>query len=92
MASKELKSEFEVPPHMKVRIVATGNRKLCEEMEHIHEQEIERANAEDRTELDWSNTLEMLLRRVYAATDQIKKQAYRMGSVGLNFSFPSFSL
>ena len=37
MASKELKSEFEVPPHMKVRIVATGNRKLCEEMEHIHE-------------------------------------------------------
>ena len=61
--SKELKSEFEVPPHTKVRVVATVDRKLCEEMEHIHEQEIDRAKAEDRTEPDWSNTLEMLLRK-----------------------------
>ncbi len=60
---KELKSEFEVPPHTKVRVVATVDRKLCEEMERIHDLEIERAKAEDRTEPDWSNTLEMLLRK-----------------------------
>ena len=61
--SKELKSEFEVPPHTKVRVVATVDRKLCEEMERIHDLEIDRAKAEDRTEPDWSNTLEMLLRK-----------------------------
>ena len=55
--------EFEVPPHTKVRVVATVDRKLCEEMERIHMQETERAKAEDRTEPDWSNTLEMLLRK-----------------------------
>jgi len=32
-------------------------------MEHIHVQEIERARAEDRTEPDWSNTLEMLMKK-----------------------------
>ena len=32
-------------------------------MEHIHMLEIERAKAEDRVEPDWSNTLEMLLRK-----------------------------
>jgi len=32
-------------------------------MERIHMQEIERAKAEDRTEPDWSNTIEMLLRK-----------------------------
>ena len=61
--SKELKSEFEVPPHTKVRVVATVDRKLCEEMERIHDLEIERAKAEDRTEPNWSNTVEMLLRK-----------------------------
>jgi hypothetical protein len=55
--------EFEVPPHTKVRVVATVERKLCEEMERIHMQEIERAKAEDRVEPDWSNTIEMLLRK-----------------------------
>ena len=55
--------EFEVPPHTKVRVVATVDRKLCEEIEVIHNQEIERAKAEDRTEPDWSNTIEMLLRK-----------------------------
>jgi len=55
--------EFEVPPHTKVRVVATVDRKLCEEMERIHMQEIERAKAEDRVEPDWSNTIEMLLRK-----------------------------
>jgi hypothetical protein len=55
--------EFEVPPHTKVRVVATVDRKLCEEMEHIHIREIEHAKVEDRVEPDWSNTLEMLLRK-----------------------------
>jgi hypothetical protein len=55
--------EFEVPPHTKVRVVATVDRRLCEEMERIHMQEIEGAKAEDRVEPDWSNTLEMLLRK-----------------------------
>ncbi len=41
----------------------TVEKKLCEEMEHINEEEINRANAEDRTESDWSNTIEMLLRK-----------------------------
>jgi hypothetical protein len=63
LSKKELKSEFEVPPHTKVRVVAVVDRKLCEEMERIHEGEIERAKAEDRNEPDWSNTLEMLLRK-----------------------------
>ncbi len=63
LSKKEPKSEFEVPPHTKVRVVATVDRKLCEEMELIHTWEIERARAEDRTEPDWSNTLEMLLRK-----------------------------
>ncbi|HII85206.1 TPA: hypothetical protein HA273_01185 [Candidatus Bathyarchaeota archaeon] len=57
------RSEFEVPPHTKVRVVATADRKLCEEMQLIHMQEAERAKAEDRTEPDWSNTGEMLPRK-----------------------------
>ncbi len=60
---KNLKCEFEVPPHTKVRVVATVDKKLCEEMEYIHNLEIDGAKAEDRTEPDWSNTIEMLLRK-----------------------------
>ena len=47
----------------KVRVVATVDRNLCLELERIHVQEIERAKAEDRTEPNWSNTIEMLLRK-----------------------------
>ncbi len=61
--SRRFQCEFEVPPHTKIRVVATVDRKLCEEMQHIHIQETERAKAEDRTEPDWSNTLEMLMRK-----------------------------
>ena len=61
--SKNHESEFEVPPHTKVRIVATVDRQLCENMELIHEQEVKLAKDEDRTEPDWSNTVEMLLRK-----------------------------
>ena len=60
---RRFKCESEVPPHTKVRVVATVDRKLCEEMEHIHMQETEQAKAEDRTEPDWRNTIEMLLRK-----------------------------
>jgi len=60
---KEIKSEFEVAPNTKIRVVATVDRKLCEEMELIHKLEIQRARTHDRTEPDWSNTLEMLLRK-----------------------------
>ena len=63
MRKSVFKCEFEVPPHTKVRVVATVDRRLCEEMERIHLQEIERAKAEDRVEPDWSNTIEMLLRK-----------------------------
>ena len=60
---RRFKCEFEVPPHTKVRVVATVDRELCEEMERIHMQETEQAKAEDRTEPDWRNTIEMLLRK-----------------------------
>ena len=60
---REKKSEFEVPPHTRVRVVATVEKKLCEEMELIHEQETKHARDEDRVEPDWSNTIEMLLRK-----------------------------
>lgn len=43
--------------------MATVDRKLCEEMERIHEQEVKLAIASDREAPDWSNTLEMLLRK-----------------------------
>jgi hypothetical protein len=61
--SKNRKSEFEVPPHTKVRIVATIDRKLCEEIELIHDKEVKGAKNMDRSEPDWSNTIEMLLRK-----------------------------
>ena len=63
MNDENLKSEFEVPPNTKVRVVATVDRKLCEEMKQIHEQEVQKAKREDRGEPDWSNTIEMLLRK-----------------------------
>ena len=47
----------------KIRVVATVDRNLCLELEWIHMQEIEQAKAEDRTEPNWSNTIEMLLRK-----------------------------
>jgi hypothetical protein len=36
---------------------------LEEEIERIHEAEIDLCRKEDRNEPDWSNTLEMLLRK-----------------------------
>jgi hypothetical protein len=57
-----------------VRIVATVDRNLCEEMERIHEQEIEVAKVEDRAEPDWSNTLEMLMKKGVRAYRQNAKR------------------
>jgi len=61
--SKNHKSEFEVPPHTKIRIAATVDKILLEEMELVHELEAQRARQEDRSEPDWSNTIEMLLKK-----------------------------
>jgi len=60
---KNLKSEFEVAPNTKIRIVATVDQKLCDEIKRIHASEVEKAKLEDRVEPDWSNTIEMLLRK-----------------------------
>jgi hypothetical protein len=50
------------------------DKKLCEEMENIHELEVERAKVEDRTEPDWSNTLEMLMKKGVRAYRQNAKK------------------
>ncbi len=72
----EHKSDFEVPPRSKIRLVATVDKLLCEEIERIHETEIDLCMREDRNEPDWSNTLEMLLRkgvRSYRSAQSSKK-------------------
>ena len=66
--SKELKSEFEVPPHTKVRVVAVVDSRLKDEMELIHEAEC------DREVPDWRNTLEMLFRKGVRAYRQNAKK------------------
>jgi len=55
--------DFERAPNSKIRIVATVCSRLCDEMKRIHDAEAEDARNHDRTEPDWSNTLEMLLRK-----------------------------
>jgi len=62
-ASKEFKGENEVPPATKIRVVATVDDKLVAEIKAIHETEVKLARGKDRTEPDWSNTIEMLLRK-----------------------------
>jgi len=47
----------------KVRVVATIDRNLSLELKQVHINEIALAKAEDRTEPNWSNTVEMLLRK-----------------------------
>jgi hypothetical protein len=43
--------------------VATVDPKLCKEIETVHEEEVKGAKSVDRSEPDWSNTIEMLLRK-----------------------------
>ncbi len=59
----EHKNEFEIPPRTKIRVVATIEKGLCGEIERIHEEEVALCKHEDRNEPEWSNTLEMLLRK-----------------------------
>jgi hypothetical protein len=54
--------------------VATVDKKLCEEMELIHEAECRLAEDFDREVSDWSNTLEMLLREGVRAYKQNAKK------------------
>jgi hypothetical protein len=72
--SKELKCEFEVPPHTKVRVVAVVDSRLKDEMELIHEAECKLAEECDREVPDWSNTLEMLFRKGVRAYRQNAKR------------------
>jgi hypothetical protein len=64
----ERKSDFESPPRSKIRVVAVIDKLLEEEIERIHEAEIELCRREDRNEPDWGNTLEILLRKEVRAT------------------------
>jgi len=73
--SKDHESDFENPPHTKIRVVATVDKALCAEMERIHREEVQLARIKDRGDPDWSNTLEMLLRkgvRAYRQRDSEK--------------------
>jgi hypothetical protein len=60
---EEAESDFERAPNSKIRIVATVCSRLCDEMKRIHDAEAEDARNHDRTIPDWSNTVEMLLRK-----------------------------
>lgn len=53
----------EVPPRTKIRVVVTIEEKLVDEMKTIHMLETKLAREQDRVEPDWSNTVEMLLRK-----------------------------
>jgi hypothetical protein len=63
MRKQEAESDFERAPNSKIRIVATVCSRLCDEMKCIHDAEVEDARNHDRTLPDWSNTVEMLLRK-----------------------------
>ena len=63
MRKQEAQSDFERAPNSKIRIVATVCSRLCDEMKRIHDAEAEDARKHDRTIPDWSNTVEMLLRK-----------------------------
>ncbi len=57
------RSETEIPPHTKLVINVTIERAVVEEMKRIHDEEIRRAKAGDRSLPDWSNTCEMICRK-----------------------------
>ena len=60
---REVKTESEVPPGTKIRVVATVEERIVREMRVIHDEETKLARGGDRVEPDWSNTVEMLLRK-----------------------------
>lgn len=57
------KSEEDEPPNSKIRVAATIDDKLLQEMRRIHGAEVQEAKQSDRVKPDWSNTVEMLLRK-----------------------------
>jgi len=60
---KESESEFERPPNSKIKITVTIDDKLLNQMKNIHLDEVKAAEEADRVPPDWSNTVEMLLRK-----------------------------
>ena len=60
---REVKSKSEVPPGTKIHVVATVEERIVREMRMIHDEETKLAQNGDRVEPDWSNTVEMLLRK-----------------------------
>jgi len=67
-------NEFEVPPHTKIRIAATVEQRLLDEIKKIHECEIDFAVENDWVPPDWSNTVEMLLRKGVKAYKSAQSQ------------------
>ncbi len=60
---KEPRNEFEEPPHTKIRVVATIEKALFSELVLIHDEEVKNAESTDRVPPDWSNTVEMIVRK-----------------------------
>jgi len=60
---KESESEFERPPNSKIKITVTIDDKLLNQMKSIQFDEVKTAEEADRVAPDWSNTVEMLLRK-----------------------------
>jgi hypothetical protein len=60
---REVNTESEVSPGTKIRVVATVEERIVSEMRMIHDEETKLAQRGDRVEPDWSNTVEMLLRK-----------------------------
>jgi hypothetical protein len=68
------------PVLLNIRFVATIDDRLKQEMELIHEVEERDAEEHDRTKPEWSNTVEMLLRKGVKAykTGSIDRHKYTM--------------
>jgi hypothetical protein len=56
-------SEEDQPPNSRIRVAATIDDRLLAEMRRIHVIEVAEAKRCDRADPDWSNTVEMLLRK-----------------------------
>lgn len=60
---KDLESDFERPPNSKIKVTVTIDDKLLGQIKNIHADEMKVAEDADRVPPDWSNTVEMLLRK-----------------------------
>jgi hypothetical protein len=63
MRKQEAQSDFETPPNSKIKITVTIDDKLLNQMKSLHLDEVKTAEEADRVAPDWSNTVEMLLRK-----------------------------